>query len=189
MNKTTVIIIIVLLSIVYLAFDKFLSIDNPVQPTSTEIGSDFSVIKPPTFSTNPNDMKESDDMSFVQNTEDNGLNQSEIVLSERQSNRQELIKLYQNKNITYATLGDILDKINPQKSISGNTKANLVRIKHNLVLSKQIATLTKILHKDVNGEKEFDQSVLDQIVDLQKQIILPYAYGIAKFRVESENDN
>ena len=188
MNKITVILIIALIAIVYLAFDKFISIDSPAITNSpNETGMGFTAIKPPTVSTKPIDLKNNSGSSFENKSDNNDLaTKQQNARSQRKVDRKKLIDLYNSDNKNYDTLGNFLEKINANKGASIGTKEHIERIKHNLVISKKIAALTKELYTDVDGEKEFNNAVLDQITALQNQLILPF--GLVDYIAQSKYD-
>jgi len=185
MNKTTLIVIIVLLLIGYFAFDKFLSEDTPIHTNMEKnVDSDFAVIKPPDINTAVNDDSNSDGLYTDQVGDSNQSVTPNSVKAERQSNREQLLELHRNKKVTFVTLGDYIDKIQLQGNTSKSVNTQLERIKHNLKISKEMAELTKKLHVEINGKKEFDQNVLDQLLEIQKQLLIPTVVSIS-----SENEN
>ncbi len=172
MNKTTLIVIILSLLIGYFAFDKFLSEDSSLNSTLNTEPTKFTVIKPPNIST-VNDDSQFNGQYDEASTDNNQTTNIGEPRSKRLTYREELIDMQKNKKATYESLGDVLEKINMQKSTSKTVKENVTRIKHNLVLSKKIAALTKKLHIDKDGDKELDKNVLAEILEIQKQLKIP----------------
>lgn len=88
------------------------------------------------------------------------------------SMRNELVKLHQSENVSYETLGAVLEKYKGIKYNEKSTKSSLERIQYNLSLARKISNLTQKLHHEVNGKKEMDPKVLAEIMALQKQLLV-----------------
>jgi len=149
---------------------------------------DFKVIKPPSFSIKSEETIDSDDFSMLNTNELSNVKEELKKTQEaRKANRQKIIELHRNGNRSFDTLGNILEKIEIDKSTSQNMKSHVERSKHNLIIGKKIANLTKQLHEEVdeNGNREFKREVLDLIIAEQKKLILP----TGNFSLNSESDN
>jgi hypothetical protein len=185
--KKLIVIIIVLLSIVYFAYGIFQSEENTIMTNESSFETDFEIIQPPTL-IQANNAKNEDLVPT-------GKKRAEISnqyenLAEKQaltkSTRKQLSDLYKSKNVNYTTLGEMLDKIQAQSHNSQEVSSQFERIKHNLELAKKIAALTKRLHVDKGGNRKvLDQTILDELLVLQKQLILP----LNNIDFDSENNN
>lgn len=175
MNKVSVILMIVMFSIIYLVYGMFLSDDT--QNTSTEeLNNRFETIKPPTLITNTVDLdSKTNDLLTVQNEEGNQQNTTGFSKLKRISAREELLDLYKNKKTNYITLGEMIEKIQSEKNTSKNVIEHLDRVKHNLEIAKKMAAFTKHLHVEIDGKKEFNNEVFKKLLEIQKQMIIPYS--------------
>ena len=174
MNKMTLLLIIGLLSIVYVAYQIFIS-DEPVPTSDNNITiSNIEVIKPiDIVDKSKSEFDQLGGFSEKQSNIDDGQQSKYSAQQARKTNREKLIELKNTKNINYQTLGEMIENIQSQDVTSDDVMVNLDRIKHNVEIAKQMAELTKNLHVEIDGTKEMDHEVFEKLLEIQKGIILP----------------
>lgn len=176
MNKITVLLLIGVCSIVYYAYHVFIS-DIPAEKIDNQVESQVKVIQPLDISKKSDsseDSRENDlisTQSLIEDEQDRKTNKA----IKRKEYRAKLIDLKNNKKLNYATLGEMIENIKSDNIASEDMSSDVDRIKHNLAIAKQMAELTKNLHTEIDGEKEFNHDVYEQLLEIQNGLIIPTA--------------
>ena len=172
MNKLMVFIIALLL-VFYFSYGIF-NVGNTKKIIETPVSSNIKIIQPPTLLKS----EKFEDVTRVYQHNNHEIIEGKNNLTAKQvrtkENRKQLSDLYTSKNVNYTSLGDVIETIQSNDNSSEELTKNLDRIKHNLVIAKKIAALTKRLHVDKGGKRKvLDQSVLDELIGIQKQFVFP----------------
>ena len=168
MNKMYALLLVVLISVIYLAFDFFIpdeTVKKQIDDNSTE---QLTVIQPLKVEEN---MIQDDIVTENSNSDlDFRKPRESDPIAEEVSETQILNNLGKN----YATLGEILDRGPALKEgVMEDLVEDIQRAKYNLEISKKMAAMTKdIYYLDENGERQMNQETLDKIHELRKKLIV-----------------
>lgn len=168
MNKLYALLLIVLISVIYLAFDFFIpdvNVKNQIDDNSTE---QITVIQPLKLEEN----RIQDDI-ITENSHSN-LDFRKPRESDPINKEVSETQVLNNLGKNYATLGEILDRRPPIKEgLMDDLAEDIQRAKYNLEISKKMAAMTKdIYYLDENGERQMNQETLDKIHELRKKLIV-----------------
>lgn len=169
MNKMTVIIILVLLTIGYMVFDNFIE-EKPIAIPDIEQVTEFNVIKPPLINNKNDEITESDSKMSI-NTPSNVNKQ--LDHSEKRSSRQKLIDISLSRDkFRYVKLAELMEQMENNNEFPLHATEEMKRLKHNLKVSQEIAKLSnELFHGEVQDYKDSAKNIA-LIMELQKKLIV-----------------
>lgn len=170
MNKITVILIIVIISIIYLAYGRYI-LDNAPIYTNLNSSTEFVVIKPLSINNKNNELFD----PKVNTTDDNSKTKNnQLIQRDKKNLRKELLELNQNRNkLRYVKLAQLMDKIGNNKEFQPGSPVDIKRLKHNLKVTQEI---TKLSQELFNTEaQDYEQSAINiaKLMELQMKLIVP----------------
>lgn len=169
MNKLFLsIIILIILTLVYVIYDLSIGNDSEFAKIRPAESLNIDVIQPPV-------VVDLDRNKTVNNKSIRYEKKNERIIKVQKSTDEEYQYPFTGEGQAYVTLGELLIDSNKSTSTTEYT-ADLARqlkqAKYNLKISKEMASLSKILLIDSKNGKKIDKEVYKKIKELRKNLIV-----------------